>query len=254
MQKKRLHIFKALLGKFKPMTVFAEENPTPPAEPTHTEPQATPAAPKAPVVDIDAAIQKARTEERNKLYGTIDSLKADKNRLVGELAEANKEVDKLRKDLTKAQAAVDGYNSTKDKVTQFETSNQSLQAEIDNLKKELADANAKYDAREQELTLSKTKEAVLAEFNGEVIEELITGTTEEELRASAQTAHERYKAIISSVNPGFVPSSAMPRPNPNPAQVRATHQSPSVDLANINLQTAEGRAQYAEMRKTLGLA
>lgn len=256
MQQKRLHRLKTLLASLKPMRVFAEENPEPVA-PAHTEPPApaAPAAPKTPVVDIDAQIQKARTEERNKLYGTIDALKADKNRLVADLSEANKTIDKLQKDLVKAQAAEEGFKSTKEKVTQFETTNETLKSENERLTKELADALAKYDSREQELAVSKTREAILAEFNGEVIEELITGTTEEELRASAQAAHDRYKSIIQAANPAAVVNapSQMPRPNPNPTQLRNTHQNPTVDLSSIDLSTKAGRDQYAEMRKSLGL-
>lgn len=256
MQKKRLHILETLIKALKPMTVFAETDPTT-NEPTHTEPPAPkePSAPKKPTIDIAAAIEAARTEERNKLYGTIESLKADKNRLYSDLTEANKSVVKLQKDLEKAQAVQEGFSATKEKVTQYESSNQTLQAEVDRLTKELEDANKRYESRENELTVAKVKDSILAEYQGQVIEELITGSTEEEIRQSAEAAHERYKAIVQSVNPTAVvaPQPSMPKPNPNPSQLRQTHQSPSVDLSQIDLSTQAGRDQFAKMRAELGL-
>lgn len=254
MHKKRLHILKTLLSSLKPMAVYAEENPTS-NEPTHTGPSAptVPQAPKAPTIDIDAAIQQARQEEKTKLYNTIESLKADKNRLVTDLAEANKSIAALQKDYDKAQAAADGYKSSKDKVAEFETSNQTLQKEIDRLTKELADEKSRYDARESELNIEKVKSSILDEYKGQVIEELITGTTEEEIKASAEAAHERYKQIAQSANPTTVVSPAMPKPNPNPAQLRNQHQAPSIDLSQIDMTTQAGRDQFAAMRAELGL-
>lgn len=230
-----------IMGFFMIRMAFAEDTVIPPAG--ATEPPAGTAP--APTISIEQLLAQVRAEEKNKLYPQIEKLKAEKETLTKKLNEAllqagerEIKVSELTKDLDKAQ---------KGKVEPEEI--KTLKATIATLEGELATIKAESSKK----ALEDFKARKLLEVNNEVIPDLVTGTTEEEISASIVIAQAKYKEIADVIKakagvPAINVNPNMPPANPNT-------QTFTMDLATVtdeqirNMSTAE----YKEYRKKLGL-
>lgn len=232
------------------MSVFAEELIVEPSngsqevvkEPEAKDPEVVP-TPQG-TVNFEDLVAKARAEEKAKLYPQIDKLKKDKNDLLLVVAERDatiKEQDKTITDLQKnhSKLAKDVEDSTStNKVVQ----EQALL--ISQLEQQLEDIQVAYETETQTLKLSSYRDKQIALTGGDIIAELVTGNTEEEINASIEVAKQRYAEIQEKA----LSQVQMPK-SVNPS-VSTLNQNTLKSVEDIATMTP---AEWAEYRKGLNI-
>lgn len=207
--------------------------------------------PAQPSVDFESLIAKARKEEKEKLYPEITKLKEEMEKKVTRINE-----------LLITIGEKDEIISQKDKEIKDvkANSNKSESQEVKDLKlkiTELENTLAQKDSEVATIKLDNYKQKKMAEAGGELIPELVVGSSEEEIDLAIEKAKERYKEIVSKIAPQQPPqkpqnSNNIPPANPNTQSFDNSQVNVS-NLSTLNLFSAEGRAEYERMRKQLGM-
>ena len=222
---------------------------------------------EAPTINYEDLIAKARREEKEKQYKTIEKLKGQINTLTeqhnGDLlvvadlkeklasAEAklttaggsdSEEVKTLKSELKKAQDDVATLTAENEKFkSQKPVSREEVEAEV---RAEL----------EKEYEVKTYKAEKMAELKDDIlVPELVMGTTKEEIDASIQSALERSASIKKSLGIGDEtpkPQKRTPKSPANPSVSGVQDKEISMEyLASLDV----GSKEYAEVRKQLGL-
>ena len=198
-------------------------------------------------VDIQAELEKARKQERDKLH-------ADMERLKNEIAEKAKTcnenyitISNLRKELETAKKSLDEVDNRISKAKEdgkVEVSKdlEAVKAELEEYKNKLAKAEkefADYKVAEETKAYRATK---LTDIEEE-FKELVTGDTKEEIDAS----YEKVKALQETVKEKYGKKENQQKNTlPNPRQQNKTPKSLDDLLKKFNSMTPE---EYAEARK-----
>ena len=224
------------------------------------QPQAQPQ-----MLNFEQLISQARTEEKNKLYPEINALKIQVQDLTGKLNDAMVQIG------TK-EATIQGLNKEIEKLKSGQADPEvikTMQATIDTLTAEVEG----YKAEAQTAKLDTFKNAEISKYEGNVIPELITGTTEEEIAESVKASNAKYLEIASKFGGAQAGAQAGAKPQAGAqvgasqlhmggalAQLGATPANPAIAGAGFNnaVVTNEmirkmSREQYAEYRKSIGL-
>lgn len=254
-----MKIIKALLEKLLKLEimgmrqVLADEGAEdPPAQPDGGVQDPTPDTPPPvqPKIDFESLIAKARKEEKEKLYPEITRLKEELEKKVARINE-----------LLLAIGEKDEIISQKDKEIK-ELKNNSKKSESQEVKElnikiaELENKLAEKDREISTLKLASYRDKKIAEAGGELIPELVTGNSEEEIDLAVEKAKERYREIVSKIasQQPTKPQSSNNIPPANPNTSAFTNSQVSTQsLSELNLLTPEGRAEYERIRKQLGL-
>lgn len=198
-------------------------------------------------VDIQAELEKARKQERDKLH-------ADMERLKNEIAEKAKTcnenyitISNLRKELETAKKSLDEVDNRISKAKEdgkVEVSKdlEAVKAELEEYKNKLAKAEkefADYKVAEETKAYRATK---LTDIEEE-FKELVKGDTKEEIDAS----YEKVKALQETVKEKYGKKENQQKNTlPNPKQQNKTPKSLDDLLKKFNSMTPE---EYAEARK-----
>ena len=198
-------------------------------------------------VDIQAELEKARKQERDKLH-------ADMERLKNEIAEKAKTcnenyitISNLRKELETAKKSLDEVDNRISKAKEdgkVEVSKdlEAVKAELEEYKNKLAKAEkefADYKVAEETKAYRATK---LTDIEEE-FKELVKGDTKEEIDAS----YEKVKALQETVKEKYGKKENQQKNSlPNPRQQNKTPKSLDDLLKKFNSMTPE---EYAEARK-----
>ena len=228
-----------------------EEESNTPSQPDGGEKDSTPNTPPTqPSIDFESLIAKARKEEKEKLYPEITRLKEELEKKVARINE-----------LLLAIGEKDEIISQKDKEIKElkNNSKKSDSQEVKNLKIKIAELENQLAEKDKEINaikLASYRDKKIAEAGGEIIPELVTGNSEEEIDLAVGKAKERYKEIISKIasQQSIKPqnSNNIPPANPN-TDLFTSSQLNIQSLYGLNLMTPEGRAEYERIRKRLGL-
>lgn len=158
-------------------------------------PVETPEVPKGlSEEEVQKIIEKVRKEEKDKLYPTIEGLKnsveslkesneaekADKERIKKEAEEAE-EAARVAK-LSDSQRTAETLKKIEERLNQESTERAKFKAEI--------------DRRDQQDKLSRYKAQAIAVAGPEIIEELVSGNSEEEIDKSVAKAKARYEELV----------------------------------------------------------
>jgi hypothetical protein len=165
------------------------DNDTPPPAETFTTQQ------------LHAAIEKARSEEREKLRNQLEQATTEVTSLKADVVRLNAELKKTADELSaiKAAAKPDGGIDI-EKVIEQTTSaavnrvNSEWSQKFQELQSEL---NVEKNTR-QKLTLEQIKAKIIAESNGQLIPEMVVGSTEDELKASAERSKQVFARTIAA--------------------------------------------------------
>lgn len=182
---------------------MAEQNPNPNPEPT---------------VDIQAEIEKARKEERTKLYADIEKLKTD-------LAEKAKTCNDNYVTISNLQKQVDEkvkeLQEVDEKLTKAkEDGKMEANKDLDLIKQELEDYKAKLAKAEKDFADYKTAEEVKSYRNDKIkdiddeFKELVKGNSKEEIDAS----YEQIKSLQDTVKEKYSKKETLPTPKPKQNQ------------------------------------
>lgn len=182
---------------------MAEQNPNSNTEPT---------------VDIQAEIEKARKEERTKLYADIEKLKTD-------LAEKAKTCNDNYVTISNLQKQVDEkvkeLQEVDEKLTKAkEDGKMEANKDLDLIKQELEDYKAKLAKAEKDFADYKTAEEVksyridkIKDIDDE-FKELVKGNSKEEIDAS----YEQIKSLQDAVKEKYSKKETLPTPKQKQSQ------------------------------------
>lgn len=176
---------------------MAEQNPNSNTEPT---------------VDIQAEIEKARKEERTKLYADIEKLKTD-------LAEKAKTCNDNYVTISNLQKQVDEkvkeLQEVDEKLTKAkEDGKMEANKDLDLIKQELEDYKAKLAKAEKDFADYKTAEEVKSYRTDKIkdiddeFKELVKGNSKEEIDAS----YEQIKSLQDAVKEKYSKKETLPTP------------------------------------------
>lgn len=219
---------------------------------------------RTPTINYEDLIAKARREEKEKQYKTIEKLKGQidtltkqhnddllvKADLEGKLQDAN---DKLTKagsgdseEVKTLKETIKGLEKEKEdldkKVKELEANKPANREEIE------AEVRAELEAEYEVKTYKATK---MAELKDDIlVPELIFGNTKEEIDASIQSALERSNKIKESLGVKDGKQKRTPKSPANPSVSGIQDKEISLDyLASLDVSSPE----YAQVRKQLGL-
>lgn len=230
--------------------VFADGDPEP------NDGNSPVADPPVPPVNFEQLIQKAREEEKNKLYPQITKLKEENGNFVKThnedliaIATKEKEIDNLKKEIETLKKQLDG-NET-EAIKSLKKDLETAQNEIQTLKESAPNVDElKASIRaeiESEYAVKFYREKKIQEANGKIIPELVSGNTEEEINDSYEKAVARYNEIVGSITPPPVTN-----PKVNPANPSSTPLKTNADAMKALLELDPLSPEYKEARKALG--
>jgi len=177
------------------------------------------------IPEVKDFIQKVRKQEKDKLYTEIQKKDTKIKELEGEILLLN---NRLK-------------SSTETSINEQE----ELRTEVQQLSETVAEL--KKDIRRKELDLFK--ERALKEAGDELILDLVSGETEEEILSSIEVAKQRYQEIVEKAI-SKKPKVEVPKPT-NPQQPKSIKQLTAQEIAKMS---PKEWAEHREMvKKQLGL-
>lgn len=220
---------------------------------------------KTPTINYEDLIAKARKEEKEKQYKTIEKLKAQINTLTEQhnndllkVADFEKQLHEANDKLTRA------GSGDSEEVKTLKESIKNLEKEKDDLDKRVkefeskkpvdrdevvAEVKAELEAEYEVKTYKATK---MLEMKDDIlVPELVFGNTKEEIDASIQSALERSEEIRKNLGiSGKKPDKRTPKSPANPSVSSVQDKEISLErLATMDVRSPE----YAELRKQLNL-
>ena len=177
------------------------------------------------IPEVKDFIQKVRKQEKDKLYTEIQKKDTKIKELEGEILLLN---NRLK-------------SSTETSINEQE----ELRTEVQRLSETVAEL--KKDIRRKELDLFK--ERALKEAGDELILDLVSGETEEEILSSIEVAKQKYQEIVEKAI-SKKPKVEVPKPT-NPQQPKSIKQLTAQEIAKMS---PKEWAEHREMvKKQLGL-
>lgn len=220
-----------------------------------------------PTINYEDLIAKARKEEKEKQYKTIEKLKGQIDTFTKQHNDDLLVVADLKEKLAKAEAKLTtagGDDSEEVKTLKAELKKAqddiaSLTVENDKFKgqkpvnREEVEAEIRAEL-EKEYEVKTYKAEKMAELKDDIlVPELVMGTTKEEIDASIQSALERSASIKKSLGIDDntpKPQKRTPKSPANPSVSSVQDKEISIEyLASLDV----GSKEYAEVRKQLGL-
>lgn len=220
---------------------------------------------QASTINYEDLIAKARKEEKDKQYKTIEKYKTQVSTLTEQhnsdllkIADLEKKLEDAETKLTKAGSGdSEEVKTLKSEVETLKADKKSLEDKVKTFEGQTpvtreqveADVRAELEAEYEVKTYKATK---MAELKDDIlVPELVMGTTKEEIDASIQSALNRSAEIKKSL--GFDESKKQkrtPKSPSNPSVNGAQDKGYTLEyLASLDVRSPE----YAEVRKSLGL-
>lgn len=221
---------------------------------------------KAPTINYEDLIAKARKEEKEKQYKTIEKLKAQVNTLTEQhnndllkIADLEKKLQEANDKLTKA------GSGDSEEVKTLKDTIKNLEKEKEDLDKKVKDYEAKKPVSREEVEAEVRKEleteyevktykaTKMAEYKDEIlVPELVFGNSKEEIDASIQSALTRSAEIRKNlgIDTGKKQDKRTPKSPANPSVSGIQDRQVSLErLATMDVRSPE----YAKLRQELGL-
>lgn len=244
-------IIKNVIGNAVTFRAFAEE-----AEPNNggegsTEPKAT------PTINYEDLIAKARKEEKEKQYKTIEKLKGQVDTMTQQHNNDLLKVADLERQLQEANTKLSASNNVgeseelkiaKDTVKSLEQQLQDAYNNTVSREEVVAEVRAEL---EKEYEVKHYKTTKLLEMKDDIlVPELVFGNTIEEIDASIQTALDRSNEIKKNLGIGEKKTEKRTPKTSAPSISKVQDKEVSLErLATMDVSSPE----YAELRKQLGL-
>ncbi len=219
-----------------------------------------------PQTNFEDLIAKARKEEKEKQYKTIDKLKTQVSSLTDQhnddllrVADLEKQLKEANDKLTSAGSGdSEAVKTLKDTIKGLEQDKETLSKKVKEFedkppvsREEVeADVRRQLEAEYEVKTYRMTK---MTELKDEIlVPELVFGNTVEEIDASIQKALERSNEIRKNlgITAGNKPNKRTPKSPSNPSVSGVQDTEVSMEkLATMDVRSKE----YAELRRQLGL-
>lgn len=218
-----------------------------------------------PTINYEDLIAKARKEEKDKQYNTIEKLKAQINTLTEQHNGDLLKVADLEKQLKEANDKLTKVGSgDSEEVKTLKNTIKTLEKEKEDLDKKVKEyENTKPVSREEvvaevraeletEYEVKTYKATKMAELKDDIlVPELVFGSTKEEIDASIQNALTRSAEIKKNLGlEGSTKQKRTPKSPANPSVSGVQDTQVSLErLATMDVRSPE----YAQLRKQLGL-
>lgn len=221
---------------------------------------------RTPTINYEDLIAKARKEEKEKQYKTIEKLKGQISTLTEQhnndllvKADLEKQLKEAKDKLTKAGGDdSEAVKTLKQEVADLEKAKKDLEEKVSKFEgqkpvdRETVEAEVRAEL-EKEYEVKTYKVEKMAEYKDDIlVPELVMGTTKEEIDSSIQSALERSKQIRESlgISGDTKKKKATPKTPANPSSSSVQDKDISLErLATMDVRSQE----YAELRKQLGL-
>ena len=220
-----------------------------------------------PTINYEDLISKARKEEKDKQYKTIEKLKGQIETLTKQHNEDLLKVGQLEEDLKTANSKLStAGQGDSEEIKTLKGTISTLNKEKSDLEKKIKDIEDNTVTREEleneirteleaEYTTKTYRAEKMAELKDEIlVPELVIGNTVEEIDASIEVALEKSKSIREKL--GIVdgqpksPQGRTPKTPSNPSMSRVQDSQFSMEyIAGLDVSSPE----YAEFRKQMGL-
>lgn len=202
-----------------------------------------------PVVNYEDLIAKARKEEKDKLYSQlqgkdskINDLTEKNNSLLLGLSSKDEEIKALKNEIKGLKST--NTKSENETIKGLEEDKNNLLATIDQLKNEQVQIEEIENRIKEEYEVKLYRMEKLNSVGDEIISELVTGTTKEEIDASFEVAKAKYDSIKERYVSKTTQS--IPVANVDTSQLNAN----SINAMDISKMSA---SEWAEYRSKLGL-
>ncbi len=242
------------------LRAFAEEDNTSPEDNNTSE------GVKTPTINYEDLIAKARKEEKEKQYKTIEKLKGQIETLTNQhnddllvKASFEKQLQEANEKLTKAGSGdSEEVKTLKETIKGLEKEKEDLDKKVKGYEANKPVSREEIEAEvraelENEYEVKTYKATKMAELKDDLlVPELVFGNTKEEIDASIQTALERSAEIRKNLGISSDKKSNKRTPkspsNPSVSGIQDTEISLE-RLATMDVRSPE----YAQLRKQLGL-
>lgn len=219
-----------------------------------------------PTINYEDLIAKARKEEKEKQYKTIEKLKTQVNTLTEQhnndllkIADLEKKLQEANEKLTTAGSGdSDEVKTLKGTIKNLEKEKEDLDKKVKELEDKKPASREEIEAEvrtelEKEYEVKTYKATKMAELKDDIlVPELVFGNTKEEIDASIQSALERSNAIKNSlgISTNKKPDKRTPKSPANPTVSSIQDTKVSLErLAGMDVRSPE----YVQLRKELGL-
>ena len=219
---------------------------------------------KTPTINYEDLIAKARKEEKEKQYKSIEKLKSQVNTLTEQhnndllkVADLEKKLQEANDKLTKAGSGdSEELKTLKESVKTLEKEKKDLEDKVKDFesKKPVSREEVEAEVRaelEAEYEVKTYKATKMAELKDDIlVPELVFGNTKEEIDSSIQSALERSAEIKKNLGIDGEKSKKRTPKSSAPSISKVQDKEVSLErLANMDVRSPE----YAELRKQLGL-
>lgn len=219
---------------------------------------------KTPTINYEDLIAKARKEEKEKQYKTIEKLKGQIDTLTKQhnddllvKADLEKQLQEANTKLTKAGSGdSEEVKTLKETIKGLEKEKEDLDKKVKEYESKkpvdrdevVAEVRAELEAEYEVKTYKATK---MAELKDDIlVPELVFGNTKEEIDASIQSALDRSAEIKKNLGVDKKSSKRTPKSPANPSISGIQDTEVSLErLATMDVSSPE----YADLRKQLGL-
>ena len=219
---------------------------------------------KTPTINYEDLIAKARKEEKEKQYKTIEKLKGQIDTLTKQhnddllvKADLEKQLHEANEKLTKAGSGdSEEVKTLKETINGLEKEKEALDKKVKEyeehkpVNREEVEAQVRAEL-EAEYEVKTYKAEKMAELKDDIlVPELVFGSTKEEIDASIQNALERSTEIKKNLGIGNKQNKRTPKSPANPSISGLQDTQVSLErLAMMDVRSPE----YAELRKQLNL-
>lgn len=145
--------------------------------------------------EVKAAVEKARKEEKDKLYPLIEELKNS----IKELQD-NARTEREEKDRIKAEAEAEKERRRQEKLSDSEKTIEAikrLEEKLAEEREERRKSEDRWETHRRETSLQTYRDRVIQAAGDEIIPELVTGNTEAEIDRNAEIAKTRYAELAA---------------------------------------------------------
>jgi colicin import membrane protein len=237
----------------------------PVTEPQHQDPTPTPTppAPNQPRTFTEADLEKARQEEKNKLYGRLQKQEEQFNALQDELSKINQEREERQAEEAKRREAADAEAKAKEREELsakelLDKREEEWNNRFQQLQEQQAQREALWEQEKKFQDLANYTARRVSEEQENIAPELldyITGNTEQEIEQSITTAKAKSAAIVEAMQKAQAQArAAMPGVSTagyaatGPMDTNPVNESYSAeDINNMSLQ------EYQQLRGKLGI-
>ena len=221
---------------------------------------------KHQTINYEDLIAKARREEKEKQYKTIDKLKGQVSTLTEQhnndllvIAGLKEDLKEANEKLTKAGSGdSEEVKTLKDTLKSLEKDKEDLEKKVTKLEENKPVSREEVEAEvraelEAEYEVKTYKAEKMAELKDDIlVPELVMGTTKEEIDASIQSALDRSAEIKKNlgISETTKKTKRTPKTPSNPSISKVQDKEYSMEyLASLDVSSEE----YKEVRKQLGL-